>query len=194
MKTTRYQFETAVQSATDTHKEWLKEQYRAILESDKDYTRKCDYIGFSLLSIDQRVQSIDEEIKELQALKKVLKEAKEISLQTGAEIFREYGIERLDGAGISSITYTQGTTHDTTKIIIKDPTPLIEAGFYKKIIDEEKVMQYYHSDKYANLIQTHCTLEVQSIPKPARLKINKRKSSNNSTFTQSSTITAEEVA
>ena len=49
--------------------EWLKEEFRAILESDKDYTRKADYIGFSVLSIDNRIQSIDEEIKELQELK-----------------------------------------------------------------------------------------------------------------------------
>ncbi len=66
MKTTRYRFEQTVQSATDKTKEWLKEELRAILESDKDYTRKCDYIGLSVLSIDKRLQSIDEEIKELQ--------------------------------------------------------------------------------------------------------------------------------
>ena len=106
MKTTRYQFETTVQSATTKTKEWLKEELRAILESDKDYTRKADYIGFSVISIDNRIQSLDEEIKELQGLKKQLKTAKEIVLETGAEIFTEYGIDKLDGAGISSITFT----------------------------------------------------------------------------------------
>lgn len=80
MKTTRYKFEQSVQSATAKTTEWLKEEFRAILESDKDYTRKSDYIGFSVLSIDNRIQSIDEEIKELQELKKQLKTAKEIVL------------------------------------------------------------------------------------------------------------------
>ena len=56
MKTTRYKFETTVQSATAKTKEWLKDELRAILESDKDYTRKADYIGFSVLSIDKRMR------------------------------------------------------------------------------------------------------------------------------------------
>jgi len=191
MKTTRYRFEQTVQSATAKTKEWLKEEFRAILESDKDYTRKCDYIGFSVLSIDKRIQSIDEELKGLQELKKKLKQAKEIVLQTGAEVFLEYGIERLDGAGISSITYTNGTTKDTTKLIVHNANALVEAGLYKKVVDEEKLNWYYHSDEYGGLIQKHCTLEVTSTPTPAKIKINKRKSSNNTTFTNS---TAQEVA
>ena len=58
MKTTRYKFEQAVQNANEKNKEWLKEEFRAILESDRDYTRKADYIGFSLLSIDQTIQRV----------------------------------------------------------------------------------------------------------------------------------------
>ena len=57
MKTTRYKFEQMVQSANDKSREWLKDEFRAILESDKDYTRKADYIGFSILSIDTRIQT-----------------------------------------------------------------------------------------------------------------------------------------
>ena len=36
MKTTRYEFEKAVHNATSKTVEWLKEQFRSILESDKD--------------------------------------------------------------------------------------------------------------------------------------------------------------
>lgn len=183
MKTTRYKFEQTVQSANANSVEWLKEEFRAILESDKDYTRKADYIGFSVLSIDNRIQSIDEEIKELQELKKTLKTAKEIVLETGAQIFIEYGIDRLDGSGISSITFTGATTADKTKLIVDNPQVLIDAGFYKKVIDEEKILQYYSSDQYANLIQDNCRLEVISTPKPAKIKVNKRKSANNTTIT-----------
>ena len=178
MKTTRYKFEQMVQSASDSSKEWLKQEFRAILESDKDYTRKADYIGFSVLSIDNRIQSIDEEIKELQELKKTLKTAKELVLQTGAEIFREYGIERLDGAGISSITFTGATTTNKQKLIINNPQALIDAGLYKKVVDEELVMQYYTSDKYAQVIQANARIEVISTPKPAKIKINKRRGVN----------------
>ena len=189
MKTTRYKFEQTVQSANDKSREWLKDEFRAILESDKDYTRKADYIGFSVISIDKRIESIEEEIKELQELKKTLKTAKEIVLETGAEIFIEYGIDKLDGAGISSITFTGATTADKTKLVVNNSESLIKAGFYKKVIDEEKILQYYSSDKYANIIQENSTLEVISVPKPAKIKINKRRGVNNTTL-----ISHEEVA
>ena len=181
MKTTRFKFEQTVQSANDKSREWLKDEFRAILESDRDYTRKCDYIGFSVLSIDTRIQSLDEEIKELQGLKKTLKSAKEIVLETGAEIFREYGIDKLDGAGISSITYTGASTADKTKLVIDNADALIEAGFFKKVVDEEMVSQYYTSEKYGHIIQEHAHIEVVSTPKPAKIKINKRRASANNT-------------
>ncbi len=179
MKTTRFKFEQTVQSTTEKTVEWLKDEFRAILESDKDYTRKADYIGFSVLSIDQRIQSIDEELKELQGLKKQLKAAKEIVLQTGAEIFLEYGIDKIDGSGISSITFTGGTTADKSKLVIDNPDPLIEAGLFRKVVDEALVAQFYTSDQYAQVIQANAHIEVVSTPKPAKIKINKRRTSAN---------------
>lgn len=181
MKTTRYKFEQTVQNATDKTREWLKDEFRAILESDKDYTRKADYIGFSVLSVDQRISSIDEELKELQALKKQLKTAKEIVLQTGAEIFLEYGIDKIDGAGISSITFTGAVTKDTSKLVIDNPDALIESGFFKKVVDEDMVAQYFTSEKYGHIIQEHAHIDVISNPKPAKIKINKRRTSANNT-------------
>jgi len=179
MKTTRFKFETAVQGATEKTQEWLKEEFRAILESDKDYTRKADYIGFSVLSIDQRIQSIDEELKELQTLKKSLKTAKEIVLETGAQIFLEYGIDKIDGAGISSITFTGAITQDKSKLVIDNPDALIESGFFKKVVDEDMVQQFYTSEKYGHIIQEHAHIDVISNPKPAKIKINKRRVSAN---------------
>jgi len=181
MKTTRYKFETIVQNTTEKSKAWLKDEFRAILESDKDYTRKADYIGFSILSIDNSIQSIDEEIKELQGLKKSLKTAKEIVLQTGAEIFLEYGIDKLEGAGISSITYTGAVTQDKSKLVIDNADALIEAGFFRKVVDTDMVMQFYTSDKYAHIIQEHAHIDVISTPKPAKIKINKRRTPANNT-------------
>ena len=185
MKTTRFKFETAVQSATAKTVEWLKDEFRAILESDKDYTRKADYIGFSVLSIDKRIESIDEELKDLQGLKKQLKSAKEIVLETGAQIFLEYGIDKLDGAGISSITFTGAVTKDKSKLVIDNADALVEAGFFKKVVDEEMVSQFYTSEKYGHIIQEYAHIEVVSNPKPAKIKINKRRASiNNFTKTE----------
>jgi len=184
MKTTRYKFEQTVQSTTAKTTEWLKEEFKAILESDKDYTRKADYIGFSVLSIDTRVQSLDEEIKELQGLKKQLKIAKELVLETGAQVFIAYGIDKLDGAGISSITLTGATTTDKTKLVIENIDALIKAGFYKKVLDEEMLKDLYDNPQYSDIIRTYTHLDVVSTPKPAKIRINKRKSANNTNHTK----------
>ena len=183
MKTTRYQFETTVQSATEKTIAWLKEEFKSILESDKDYTRKADYIGFSVLSIDTKIQSLDEEIKELQSLKKSLKTAKDIVLETGAQVFIEYGIDKLDGAGISSITLTGATTINKTKLVIDNTEALIEAGLYKKVLDEEMLKDLYDNPQYSDIIRSHTHLDVVSTPKPAKIRINKRKSVNNTNHT-----------
>jgi len=181
MKTTRYRFEQAVQEVKTDTTEWLKDEFKSILESDKDFTRKADYIGFSIASIDDKVASLDEEIKELQQLKKSLKSAKDIALTTGAEVFAEYGIEKLEGAGLSSITLTKPNSKTKYNLEIQNEDALIQAGFCKKILDEEAVIKAYEgfgSETDKELVQQHSQLSVKTIHTSAKLKINKRKAVN----------------
>lgn len=177
MKTTRYRFEQAVQEVKPETTSWLIDEFKSILESSKDYTRKCDYIGFSIANMDVKVASIDEEIKELQQLKKNLKSAKEIALQTGASVFAEYGIEKLEGAGISSITINKPTPSSKVKLTIHNSEALIEIGFYKKVIDEDSILEFYTSGKCLETINANCTIEILKDTKELKLKINKRRGS-----------------
>lgn len=178
MKTTRYKFEQTVQSATTTTVEWLRGEFKAILESNKDYTRKADYIGFSIASIDTKIASIDEEVKELQELKKNLKAAKEVTLEIGAQVFAEYGIDKLEGAGISSITLTNPIPSSKVKLTVNDEEPLITAGFFKKIIDTDAIMEAYKAGDYLGLVNNYCTIEILKDEKPIKLKVNKRRGSS----------------
>ncbi len=175
MKTTRYRFEQQVQEVKEETKSWLADEFKGILESDKDFTRKADYIGFSILSIDAKVASLDEEIKELQQLKKKLKQAKEIALQTGADVFKEYGIDKLEGAGISSITINKPTPSSKIKLTIHNEHKLIEAGFCRKVLDEDAVIEFYNSGKCLETINANCSIEILKDVKPIKLKINKRR-------------------
>jgi hypothetical protein len=180
MKTTRYNFEKTVQSATENNTQWLKDEFKAILEADKNYTRKADYIGFSILSIDDKVNSIDEEIKELQSLKKNLKIAKEIVLTTGALVFKEYDVEKVEGAGISSITINKPTIKHKINITPTNEKLLIDSGFYKKVIDMDAVTNAYEYDNYTDLIEKSCKIDKITTTTQAKLRINKhRKSVNN---------------
>ena len=193
MKTLRYRFEQAVQEVNEETTEWLIDEFKSILESDKDFTRKCDYIGFSLASIDSKVASLDEEIKELQELKKKLKLAKNIALTVGAEVFGEYGIDKLEGAGISSITVTKPTSKQKYNLEILDADALIAAGYCKTIVDEDAVLQAYHLEN-SNLekVLPYSKLTLENIITVSKLKINKRRSSNSANFVN--TTDTQEIA
>jgi len=177
MKTTRYRFEQSVQEVKEDTKSWLTDEFKSILESGKDFTRKADYIGFSILSIDSKVASLDEEIKELQTLKKNLKSAKTIALAVGAEVFASYGIDKLEGAGISSITVNKPNPTSKVKLTIHNEYNLIDAGFYRKVIDEDAVLEFYNSGKCLETINANCTVEIIRDVKEPKLKINKRRNS-----------------
>ena len=179
MKTTRYRFEQAVQEVNTNTQDWLKDEFKTILESDKDFTRKCDYIGFSILSMDAKVASLDEEIKELQQLKKSLKSAKTIALTIGAEVFAEYGVDKLEGAGISSITLSKATTKETQKLEILNEAELIRAGYYIKVVDEDAVMAAHMFRHRRELIHKFYNVTTVDTSTPAKLRINKRKASEN---------------
>ncbi len=176
MKTTRYRFEQAVQEVKTDTTQWLIDEFKAILESDKDFTRKADYIGFSILSIDSKVTSIDEEIKELQQLKKNLKSAKDIALKTGAEVFQSYGIDKLEGAGISSITLSKELTKISKTLEVINQQALIDLGYSKVIVtlDEEAIKDALEAGT-DELLNKYTQLTVQETTTPAKLKINKRR-------------------
>lgn len=180
MKTTRYRFEQAVQEVKVGNTEWLKDEFKAILESNKDFTRKADYIGLSIASIDIKISAIDEEIKELQELKRRLKTAKETTLVVGAEVFASYGIEKIEGAAISSITINKATSKIKSTLKVLNESPLIAAGYFKVVLDEDAVMKALSDVNTKELLQDYCYIESKTVVTDAKLKINKRRSATNS--------------
>ncbi len=178
MKTTRYRFEQAVQEVKEDTTQWLKDEFKSILESDKDFTRKCDYIGFSIASIDDKVDAIDEEIKELQELKKRLKSAKDIALTIGAEVFQSYGIDKLEGAGISSITVTKASSKSKTTLQILNEEALIKLGYFTVSVDEDAVIEALNTQEDLENISEYARLETIETTSTAKLKVNKRRGSN----------------
>jgi hypothetical protein len=178
MKTTRYQFERDIEGANSNNTDWLKTAFASILESDKHFTAKADYIGYSLLSLDEKIQSVDEQIKELQSVKKRLKEAKEVALTVGAEVLTQYGIDKLEGVGISSITMTTAKDSVTTELIIHDEAALIELGYYYKIIDTAKIIEEFTKADERGRLAPYCDVVITKSTTLSKLKINKRRSAN----------------
>lgn len=179
MKTTRYKFEAAIQAVTEDTKSWLRDEFKSILESEKEFTRKADYIGYSIASIDSKVASLDEEIKELQQLKRNLKEAKSIATAVGAEVFAEYGVDKLEGAGISSITVAPAKDKVFRKLEILDEDEIIKAGYYIKVVDEDALLEADRFRHRRELIKGCYRVTEVDMSTPAKLKINKRRGSSN---------------
>ena len=189
--TNRYQLERDIESVTTSSRYWLKERFKEVLESDKESTRKCDYLGYSILNIDAKLHLLEEEIKELRHLKEHLKSAKELALEVGAELLGEYGITKLEGMGISSISVYQPMHQPKLTLSIINETILMEAGFVKRVVDIEAIKEAYLSGQYKELIQSCCAIERHESAHAKRLKINKRRSANT---TQPSTLEEEQAS
>jgi len=172
----RYQLERDIESASVSNRTWLKERFIEVLESDKEVSRKCDYFGYSILGIDARVQSSEEEISKLKVLKDKLKTGKEIALEVGAELFSEYGIEKLEGAGISSISVYAPLLHPRLFLHVEQPKPLMEAGFVKHVVDVDAIKEAYLRGEYKELIESYCSIALTENTSPKRLRINQRRS------------------
>ena len=174
MKTARYRFEKAVASVKEDIQDWLRDEFKSVLESKKDFTRKADYIGLSIAHLDAEVASVDEEIKELQTLKKQLKNAKTIALKVGAEVFVEYGVDKLEGVGISSITLTKATSKTKSTLVVLNEQELIKQGYFTLSVDIKAVEDAY-AQKGTNVeVAPYVSITTEEVATPAKLKITKR--------------------
>lgn len=192
--TNRYTLERDIESATQNSRQWLKERFKEVLESDKESTRKCDYLGYSILNLDAKLTLLDEEIKELRHIKEHLKSAKEVALEVGAELLSEYGITKLEGMGISSISVYQPLHTPKLTIAVNNEQALIDAGFVKRVLDLEAIQEAYLGGQYTDLIRTYCQIEQQDNLQQKRLKINKRRSSNKTLAVLSNPQDSKEMA
>ena len=184
MKMTNYRLQTEIENIKEDKQEWFKNYVRQVLESNKPYHAKADYIGLSIKEIENKISYISDDIKELQALKKSLTTAKTTALEATATVLAEYGIDRLDGTSISSVTITPQKTKlkETFKVINADA--LIKLGFYSVVVDEASVKEAMSTLEGMNQIDEFVEVGVTSENIPAKIKVNARRSSSNNQATE----------
>ena len=181
---TNYRLQTEIENIKTDKQEWFKDYVRQVLESDKPYHVKADYLGLSIQEIQNKIDYLASDIKEMTALKKSLATAKITALEATATVLSEYGIDRLDGTSISSITITEAKTKlkETFKII--DADALIKLGFYSVVVDEQSVKDAMLTVKGMNEIDKYIEVGVVSEEVPAKIKVNARRSSSNNQATE----------
>ena len=81
MKMTNYRLQTEIEHINADKLDWFKDYVRQVLESDKPYHAKADYLGLSIKEIDNKIEYLSSDIREMGALKKALATAKATALE-----------------------------------------------------------------------------------------------------------------
>ena len=184
MKTTGYRLQKEMENIKPSSTDWYKNYIREVLESKKPYHVKCDYIGLSFLELQNKIDYLSEDIKEMTALKKSLTSAKATALEATASVLAEYGIDRLDGTSISSITITPQKTKLTETFKVIDEQALIKLGYCTVIVDEQSVKDAMLTVDGMDLIDEFVEVGVVSEEVPSKIKVNARRTSSNNQATE----------
>jgi len=194
MKMTNYRLQTEIENINTDKTEWFKNYVRQVLESNKPYHVKADYIGLSIKELDNKISYISDDIKELQTLKKNLTLAKTTALEATAEVLAEYGIDRLDGTAISSITITPSKTKIKDTLNIINSEELIKLGYFRVVVDEQSVKEAMTTLEGMNEIDKFVEVGVAKEEVPAKIKVNFRRNSSNNQATELLNIVEQQVA
>lgn len=179
MKMTNYRLQSEMENINPQSQEWFKNYIRQVLESNKPYHAKADYLGLSIQEIQNKIDYLTADIQEMSALKKNLSLAKATALEATAAVLAEYGIDRLDGTSISSITITPQKTKLTETFKIINPDALIKLGYYNVVVDEQSVKDAMLTVDGMNEIDSFVEVGVTTEEIPAKIKVNARRSSSN---------------
>lgn len=185
MKMTNYRLQTEIENIKTDKQEWFKDYVRQVLESNKPYHAKADYLGLSIQEIQNKIDYLSSDIKEMTALKKSLTSAKATALEATAKVLQEeYGIERLEGTSISSITITPQKIKlkETFKVI--NAEALIKLGFYTVVVDEASVKNAMLTIEGMDLIDAFVEVGVTEEKVAAKIKVNARRSSSHNQATE----------
>jgi hypothetical protein len=194
MKMTNYRLQTEIENINTDKTEWFKNYVRQVLESNKPYHAKADYIGLSIKELDNKLSYISDDIKELQTLKKNLTLAKTTALEATAEVLAEYGIDRLDGTAISSITITPSKTKTKDTLNIINSEELIKLGYFRVVVDEQSVKEAMSTLEGMNEIDKFVEVGVVTEDIPAKIKVNFRRSGVNNQATELLNIVEQQAA
>jgi len=100
-------------------------------------------------------------------------------MEVTASVLAEYGIDKIEGVNISSITITASTTKSKDVINFKDENKIMGLGYVKFLVDEEAVEKALKSNESQELKELVDIVTIKETS-PSKIKINnKRNQSNN---------------
>mgnify|MGYP005989260283 FL=1 len=196
MKLINYALQTQMESLGELKsKEFFKDYIKDILEDEKKpYYQKADYVGLSLNTLKAKIDDIALNIKELQSLKKQLTESLDIAKSLTAEVFVSNGVDRIDGNIISSLTLAKETTKIKESINILDANAVMGLGYVKFEADIEAIQKAITTKENLKELEEFISIDTVTVTTPAKVKINTKRSVNNTIATTDEILTIEQAA
>ena len=171
------------QSITGLHtnntetKEWFYGTVVTLLENDHlPYFTKADRLSSSLMNVDAKIAYIKEQTKILQQMRKQLELSRTNAKEQIAKALQTFGIDKLEGVQVSSISVTSAYQTSKTNLNILDEQALIQAGYFTVMVDKQAVEEALYSSDQRHEVEAYVETSVEVIQKPATIRINKRKS------------------
>ena len=183
MKLINYELQKQMENLSELKsKDFFKDYIQSILEDEKKpYYQKCDYVGLSLHELKLKIDNLSTNIKDLQALKKKLSNALEIAKELTAEVLVNNGIDRVDGNIISSLTLSKETSKTSDVVTIKDPNAVMGLGYVNFSVDVNAVEEAIKTKDGRKQLDNFIEVIPMTVVTPAKVKVNAKKNSSNST-------------
>lgn len=158
-------------------KQWFYKSVINILENQKlsSFT-KADQIADAFISLDSKLDYIVEQQRLLSSLKKQIEIAKEFAKEEVSKALLLFGVTKLEGMKVSSITASKETVKSVAKLEILNEDELIKAGYFKVELDLQAVEEALLSADKREEVKDYADMKIEKVVKGATIRINKRKS------------------
>lgn len=155
---------------------WFYQSVINILENQKltSFT-KADQIADAFISLDSKLDYIIEQQRLLANLKKQMEIAKELAKEEVSKALLSFGVTKLEGMKVSSITASKETVKSVAKLQILNEEELLRAGYFKVELDLQAIEEALLSADKREEVQDYADMKIEKVVKCATIRINKRK-------------------
>ena len=166
----------ALHTGNNQAKQWFYRSVINILENlNLTAFKKADQIAESFISLDSKLDYIVEQQRLLASLKKQIEISKELAKEEVSKALLSFGITKLEGIKVSSITASKETVKTVAKLQILNEDELLKAGYFKVELDLEAIEEALLSADKREEVQDYADMKIEKVIKGGTIRINKRK-------------------
>ena len=177
----RYPLVTEIENlsaSSESSLDWFRDTIRNILESPKEIYKKVDSIALSLADVEARIIYVSDEIKAMGEIKKKLSLSRTTAQEIIAEIMAEYGIQKIEGVAVSSLSIIPEKKSYKEKIIVKNEQKLMEMGYVNFSVDLDSISADISDIKKLEELDAYISVDVTETVSCAKVRVNKKRVSN----------------